>query len=102
MILSLRNSFDRHGIELFMTTTIKEKKVRGSVVVNADRCKGCGFCVEFCPTTALKLSEQYNQKGYHTPLLITQELCNGCNICGLMCPDFAIYGFIYAKKKVTV
>jgi 2-oxoglutarate ferredoxin oxidoreductase subunit delta len=47
----------------------------------------------------LKLSEQYNQKGYHPPILISEDLCNGCNICGLMCPDFAIYGFIYMKKK---
>jgi 2-oxoglutarate ferredoxin oxidoreductase subunit delta len=82
-----------------MAGTSEKKKVRGSVVIRADRCKGCGFCVEFCPPDALKLSEQYNQKGYHPPILISEHLCNGCNICGLMCPDFAIYGFIYMKKK---
>jgi 2-oxoglutarate ferredoxin oxidoreductase subunit delta len=82
-----------------MVVTNEKKKVRGSVVILAERCKGCGFCVEFCPPDALKLSEQYNQKGYHPPILISEELCNGCNICGLMCPDFAIYGFIYMKKK---
>ena len=76
-----------------------EKKGVGSVVITAERCKGCGFCVEFCPTDALKLSDQYNNKGYHPPILISQELCNGCNICGLMCPDFAIYGFVYRKKR---
>ena len=80
-------------------TTEKEKKVRGSVVIVGERCKGCSFCVEFCPTDALKLSEQYNMKGYHPPVLLSEEFCNGCNICGLMCPDFAIYGFIYMKKK---
>jgi 2-oxoglutarate ferredoxin oxidoreductase subunit delta len=82
-----------------MAATTEKKKVRGSVVIMAERCKGCGFCVEFCPPDALKLSEQYNQKGYHPPILISEDLCNGCNICGLMCPDFAIYGFIYMKKK---
>lgn len=80
-------------------TEAKAKKVRGGVVITAERCKGCGFCVEFCPTTALQLSEQYNAKGYHSPFLISEDLCNGCNICGLMCPDFAIYGFMYMKKK---
>ena len=79
--------------------TTQQKKVIGSVVITVERCKGCGFCVEFCPTDALKLSEQYNKKGYHPPLLISEDLCNGCNICGLMCPDFAIYGFVKAKKK---
>ncbi len=76
----------------------KQKKIQGDIVVTAERCKGCGFCVEFCPPEALKLSEQYNKKGYRTPLLISQEMCNGCNICGLMCPDFAIYGFISKQK----
>ena len=75
-----------------------EKKGKGTVVVTAERCKGCSFCVEFCPTDALKLSDQYNKKGYHPPVLMAKELCNGCNICGLMCPDFAIYGFMYGKK----
>ena len=77
----------------------EKKKMIGSVVIMAERCKGCGFCVEFCPTDALILSDQYNAKGYHPPVLKSPELCNGCNICGLLCPDFAIYGFMYSKKK---
>ncbi len=81
------------------TTPQKQKKARGAIVVTAERCKGCGFCVEFCPPEALKLSETYNKKGYHPPVLISEELCNGCNICGLMCPDFAIYGFVTGAKK---
>ncbi len=76
----------------------KKKKIAGSVVISVERCKGCGFCVEFCPPRALKLSEQYNVKGYHPPALISKEMCNGCNMCGLLCPDFAIYGFLLNKK----
>lgn len=82
-----------------MVETQQKKKGLGSVVINAERCKGCGFCVEFCPTDAMKLSEQYNAKGYHPPVLVTPEKCNGCNICGLLCPDFAIYGFMFKKKQ---
>jgi 2-oxoglutarate ferredoxin oxidoreductase subunit delta len=78
----------------------KEKKVLGNVVVTEERCKGCGFCVEFCPTHALKLSDHYNSKGYHPPVLISQDLCNGCNMCGLLCPDFAIYGFMVRKDPI--
>ncbi len=81
--------------------TEKKKAPKGSIVITAERCKGCGFCVEFCPTDALKLSDQYNAKGYHPPVLVAKELCNGCNICGLMCPDFAIYGFLFVKKKTA-
>jgi 2-oxoglutarate ferredoxin oxidoreductase subunit delta len=75
-----------------------EKKVKGTVVISAEHCKGCGFCVEFCPTDALTLSEQYNAKGYHPPILSAAELCTGCNMCGLLCPDFAIYGFVIKSK----
>jgi 2-oxoglutarate ferredoxin oxidoreductase subunit delta len=82
-----------------MVTTV-QKKVQGNVVITAERCKGCAFCVEFCPTSALKLSDQYNAKGYHPPVLVSQDLCTGCNICGLLCPDFAIYGFV-VKKQTT-
>ncbi len=76
-----------------------QKKGLGSVVINAERCKGCGFCVEFCPTKVLKLSERYNPKGYHPPELIDPEHCTGCNMCGLLCPDFAICGYLFKKKK---
>jgi 2-oxoglutarate ferredoxin oxidoreductase subunit delta len=82
-----------------MIETQQKRKGLGSVVINAERCKGCGFCVEFCPTDALKLSEQYNAKGYHPPVLVIPEKCNGCNMCGLLCPDFAIYGFMFKKKQ---
>ncbi|MFQ5444364.1 MAG: ferredoxin family protein, partial [Nitrospinales bacterium] len=32
-----------------------------------DQCKGCGFCVGYCPKDVLKLSDGYNIKGYHPP-----------------------------------
>ncbi len=79
-----------------VTTT--EKKIAGTVVISVERCKGCGFCVEFCPSKALMFSEQYNAKGYHPPVLISQDLCSGCDMCGLLCPDFAIYGLRIKRK----
>ena len=81
-----------------MAETSPKKKAPGSVVINAERCKGCAFCVEFCPAHCLAISEQYNAKGYHPPLLSAPDKCTGCNMCGLLCPDFAIYGFMSKKK----
>jgi 2-oxoglutarate ferredoxin oxidoreductase subunit delta len=80
-----------------VSETAKKRKVQknwGQVRVETDRCKGCGFCVAFCPSDALELSREFNAKGYHPPLLVDQNFCSGCDLCGLFCPDFAIYGWM--------
>jgi len=67
-------------------------KARGKVVVLVEWCKGCSFCVRFCPSGCLELSQDFNGKGYHYPVVVRPERCSGCNLCGLYCPDFAIFG----------
>ncbi len=66
---------------------------KGSVQIVVERCKACGFCVEFCPTKALALSSAFNAKGYHPPYMVHPEKCSGCDLCGMYCPDFAIFGY---------
>ena len=66
---------------------------KGSVQIVVERCKACGFCVEFCPTKVLALSSAFNAKGYHPPYMANPEKCSGCDLCGMYCPDFAIFGY---------
>ena len=66
---------------------------KGAVNINIERCKACGFCVEFCPTKVLALSSAFSTKGYHPPHVVAPEKCSGCDLCGMYCPDFAIYGY---------
>ena len=63
----------------------------GEVVIIADRCKGCGFCVEYCPKDVLVISEEFNIKGYHPPTVVKNGECVNCNLCEMICPDYAIY-----------
>ncbi len=70
---------------------------KGSVQIVAERCKACGFCVEFCPTHVLALSSAFNAKGYHTPYMVHPDKCSGCDLCGMYCPDFAIFGHKQAE-----
>lgn len=63
---------------------------RGRVHIRVDRCKGCEFCVEFCPQQVLKLSSDFNPKGFHYPIVAKDE-CINCNLCVFLCPDFAIF-----------
>ncbi len=79
----------------------KPKKVGGAVYIDRERCKGCGFCIEFCPPHCLELEKGFNKKGYHPPALVRADDCNGCDLCGLYCPDFSIFGIIVRTDKVA-
>jgi 2-oxoglutarate ferredoxin oxidoreductase subunit delta len=63
----------------------------GEVRIIEDRCKGCGFCVEYCPKDVLVMSDRYNRKGYHPPEVVKKGECVNCNLCEMICPDFAIF-----------
>jgi 2-oxoglutarate ferredoxin oxidoreductase subunit delta len=67
------------------------KVPRGDVVIIDDRCKGCAFCVEYCPKDVLVMSERFNKKGYHPPEVVKHGECVNCNLCEMICPDFAIF-----------
>ena len=38
---------------------------KGRVSIIVERCKACGFCVEFFPTKVLALSSAFNAKGFN-------------------------------------
>jgi 2-oxoglutarate ferredoxin oxidoreductase subunit delta len=64
---------------------------QGVVHVIEDRCKGCGYCIEFCPRKVLVSSARFNRKGYHPPEVRQAEACVNCHYCEIICPEFAIY-----------
>ena len=64
---------------------------RGELCIITDWCKGCGFCIEFCPRDVLASSEAFNRKGYHPPKVVRAEECRNCDLCEMICPDFAIF-----------
>lgn len=63
---------------------------RGTVHIIEDRCKGCGYCIEYCPREILEFSNTFNAKGYHPPIVKNGE-CLNCHYCELLCPEFAIF-----------
>ncbi len=75
-------------------TMLKLRNV--DILVAEERCKGCSFCIEFCPKDVLEESDRMNSRGVHPPQVKDIELCVGCGICEELCPDFAI--FLVDKK----
>lgn len=49
-------------------------------------CKGCGICVDFCPTEVLAMNG-------NLVCVVNLDKCTGCQFCDLRCPDFAIQVF---------
>ncbi|MDR0542136.1 MAG: 4Fe-4S binding protein [Dysgonamonadaceae bacterium] len=74
-------------------------KIRGTVVINAGRCKGCNLCVVACPVDVLALGKEVNARGYNYAQAIHPDECIGCASCGYVCPDGCITVY---KKKMEV
>lgn len=71
-------------------------KIKGHVVVDEARCKGCGVCVTACPCDVLALSAKVNGKGYNYVEMANPNSCTGCASCGIICPDSCLV--IYRQK----
>jgi len=73
----------------------------GEVRIIKERCKGCGFCIEFCPNKVLASSKAFNAKGYHPPEVVKEGECVNCNLCEIICPEFAIFTVLKEMRQVT-
>lgn len=70
-------------------------KVKGDIIVDIEKCKGCELCIVACPQDALALSQKINKKGYRYMVKI-EDKCTGCENCALVCPE----GIIRVYRKV--
>lgn len=70
-------------------------KVKGDIIVDIEKCKGCELCIVACPQDALALAQKINKKGYRYMVKI-EDKCTGCENCALVCPE----GIIRVYRKV--
>ena len=64
----------------------------GKIVIDTERCKGCGLCVTVCPKNCIVISRQSNKNGYF-PAEVTNADCTGCCSCAIICPEAIIKVF---------
>ena len=68
---------------------------KGKIIIDKERCKGCGLCVEVCPGNNIYMGKSLNKKGYPTACFKEQPAerqkeCTACTLCALVCPDSTI------------
>lgn len=72
---------------------MQQIKIRGTVAIDTERCKGCELCIPACKPGVLFMSENRNTIGMHYPIL--EAGCTGCTACALVCPDFCFEIYRY-------
>jgi 2-oxoglutarate ferredoxin oxidoreductase subunit delta len=63
---------------------------RFKVRIDEKLCKGCYFCIRFCPMGVFVRSDIIGELGYNIALVEFPEKCTGCKACLLYCPDLAV------------
>ncbi len=54
------------------------------VLVETEKCTGCGDCVESCPGEVYELAEG-------TAAAVRPDDCHGCHTCEAICPSAALH-----------
>lgn len=62
------------------------------IVIDENRCKGCGLCTTVCSFDLIRIADHFNAKGYRPAESVENcpAKCIGCANCAAMCPDIAI------------
>ena len=76
-----REEFRQHAIQKECKTL--ECKAMAKIMINEEKCKGCGLCQKHCPVNAIDGSGRDKR-------IINQEKCIKCGTCIASCPFHAI------------
>lgn len=61
-----------------------------NILIDAELCKSCQYCIDVCPQKIIRVGEHANAKGYRYVQQFNSEKCTACRLCAVMCPEAAI------------
>jgi 2-oxoglutarate ferredoxin oxidoreductase subunit delta len=73
----------------------------GKIVIDTERCKGCGLCITVCPKHGITLSAESNRSGYF-PAQAQDGVCAGCTRCAIVCPEGIIEVYADEPDRVRI
>jgi NAD-dependent dihydropyrimidine dehydrogenase PreA subunit len=73
--------------------------IMNHITIKSEECKGCRFCMEFCPKQCITISSPINKIGYQYAEF-KSEKCTACGICYYVCPEPGAITVI-AEKETT-
>ena len=73
----------------------------GKIVIDMERCKGCGLCITVCPKNSIVVSEDSNKSGYF-PAQAKNTECTACTRCAIVCPEGIIEVLLEEPDRVRI
>ncbi len=77
-----------------------------NLVLNSEKCTGCGICVDACPEEAVSLgpvgATRRGAIDYATPVDIDETKCSYCGVCVVMCPFTAVKLMIDGEDRLPI
>ena len=88
--------------------------MNGRIIIDTERCKGCGLCVAVCPKNCIVISSSSNKNGYFPAQPVPADRrpvesvveganntdCTGCANCAIICPEAAIEVFADSNRAI--
>ena len=71
-----------NGTNTITSSVFGRRKGNVAATVNAEKCTGCGACVEVCPVDAIALKDGI--------AVVDEDNCTECGLCESECPAGAI------------
>lgn len=94
----------RDGLNVIMEQ--KLLKQVSNLVLNVEKCTGCGICSEACPEEAISLgpvgASRRGAIDSVAPVDIDETECSYCGVCVLMCPFNALSLKVDGEEKIPL